>query len=90
MNEATDVLAASVRLVLLKEWDPIGINDVPEAHDEYDSYVPKICEMLCGDCSDDDVYRHLRWIELEHMGLEGDEVHTGKSAKRLVDLRERG
>jgi hypothetical protein len=29
----------SIRLVLLRDWDPIGVQDVPEAQDEYDSYV---------------------------------------------------
>ena len=90
MSEATDNFAASVRQVLLKEWDPIGINDVPEAQDEYDSYVSKICGMLRGGCDTADIYRHLRWIESEHMGLDGDEIHTRKIAERLASLRERG
>jgi hypothetical protein len=28
--------------VLLNEWDPIGVNDAPEARDEYDNYIPVI------------------------------------------------
>ena len=30
---------AELRRLLLVEWDPIGIADVPKAQDEYDSYV---------------------------------------------------
>lgn len=90
MSEATDDLAASVRRVLLEEWDPIGINDVPEAQDEYDSYVSKICRMLREGCSTADIYSHLRWIESEHMGLDGNEIHARKIAERLASLRERG
>jgi hypothetical protein len=29
----------SIHDILLRDWDPIGINDVPEARDEYDSYI---------------------------------------------------
>ncbi len=29
----------SIRQVLLREWDPIGVRDVAEAQDEYDGYV---------------------------------------------------
>jgi hypothetical protein len=36
----------SVRRVLLEDWDPIGIRDVPQASDEYDSYVMPIYGIL--------------------------------------------
>ena len=87
MNEITDFLAADVKRVLLKDWDPIGINDVPEAHDEYDSYVLRICGLLCAGETVDGVYRYLRWVEQERMGIDGDEVHTAKIAKELANLR---
>jgi hypothetical protein len=31
---------------VLREWDPIGVRDAPEADDEYDSYVGKAYVML--------------------------------------------
>jgi hypothetical protein len=37
---------ARVRQILLHDWDPIGIQDVPEASDEYDRYVDKAYVML--------------------------------------------
>jgi hypothetical protein len=37
---------AKVREVLMREWDPIGVRDAPEAQDEYDSYVGKAYVML--------------------------------------------
>lgn len=88
MSGTVDLLAVSVRQVLLKDWDPIGIKEVPEAQDEYDYYVPKICGMLREGCSSDTLYRHLRWIESEHMGLDGDALHTSMIAKKLIGLQE--
>ena len=35
-----------IRRILLNDWDPIGVADIAEAQDEYDSYVGKIYGML--------------------------------------------
>ena len=35
-----------VRLSLWHDWNPIGINDVSPADDEYDSYVGGVCSLL--------------------------------------------
>ncbi len=31
---------SAIRKILMEEWDPIGVSDIPEAQDEYDSYIP--------------------------------------------------
>ena len=31
----------AIREILLRDWDPVGVADVPEAQDEYDSLHPK-------------------------------------------------
>jgi hypothetical protein len=36
----------AIKAALLKEWDPIGVKDVPEAQDEYDAYAPHIYTLL--------------------------------------------
>ena len=36
----------SIRAILLKDWDPIGAAEVPQAQDEYDNYVGEIHVML--------------------------------------------
>ena len=40
-------------MVLLHDWDPIGVQNVPEAHDEYDSYVSGIYQLLASGASDE-------------------------------------
>jgi hypothetical protein len=49
----------SIRDILLRDWDPIGINDVPEAQDEYDSYVGGVYRLLASHCSVDEMVDHL-------------------------------
>lgn len=30
----------------MQEWDPIGVNDVPEAGDEYDGYIGEVYALI--------------------------------------------
>lgn len=59
----------SIRDILLRDWDPIGINDVPEAQDEYDSYVGGVYRLLASHSSADEIIDHLFTIECQTMGL---------------------
>lgn len=86
MNKNLMMLDSAVKQILLKEWDPIGVGDVPEAQDEYDSYVSAISRMIRDGKAVDELYAHLRWIECERIGLDGDEAHTRNIANRLVKL----
>ena len=35
-----------IRHILMQEWDPIGVNDVPEAGDEYDGYIGEVYALI--------------------------------------------
>jgi len=35
-------IRGQIRRVLMEEWDAIGVSDIPEAADEYDSYVGEV------------------------------------------------
>jgi hypothetical protein len=36
LRRAWDEIETKIRPVLMEDWDPIGVSDVPEAADEYD------------------------------------------------------
>jgi hypothetical protein len=59
----------SIHDILLRDWDPIGINDVPEAQDEYDSYIGGVYQLLASHSSRDQIVAYLATIESETMGL---------------------
>ena len=59
----------SIREVLLRIWDPIGINGTPEAKDEYDSYIGGVYQLLASHCSSDQIVDYLGTIESQMMGL---------------------
>ena len=53
----------------MREWDPIGVRDVPEAHDEYDNYVSEAYVLLMDrGATAEDMDGYLRGVE-DHMGL---------------------
>lgn len=61
-----------IRQALLREWDPIGVGDIPEAQGEYDHYVATIYKMLISRKPRNEVFDYLWWLETDHMGLVGD------------------
>lgn len=62
-------IMGNIRQVLLNDWDPIGIKDVPEAQDEYDSYMGVIYTMIESHTPAKEVAEYLIKIETEEMGL---------------------
>ena len=76
-----------IRSILLNDWDPIGVADVPEAQDEYDSYIVGVYRLLISGVSERDVAEHLLRIESDWMGLGGASV-TGllPVAHKLLSL----
>lgn len=85
--EKAKQLSKSIRSLLLGEWDPIGINDVPEASDEYDAYVRGVHKLLAAGNGATDVFDYLWWVETEHMGLPGDRQATLAVAEKLAQLK---
>lgn len=71
---------------MMNIWDPIGVGSVPEAADEYDSYVPIIYRMLVTRQTLDVLFDYLWWLETEHMGLIGDRQRTAAFARELLTL----
>jgi hypothetical protein len=78
----------SIRRILLFEWDPIGVADITEAQDEYDSYVGKIHGMLIRHELRHKLVDYLWWIETDNMGLAGNRQRTEAIADRLLGLRD--
>jgi lactam utilization protein B len=80
---SADALSDVVKVVLMKNWDPIGVNDEPAAQDEYDGYVQQILRLLKTDASVSKVAEHLLRIETDEMGLRGDRGRALRVAETL-------
>ena len=82
--------AEAVRQVLRRDWDPIGVGEIPEAQDEYDGYVGDICLRLAEGAGAEEVARHLAGIETKAMGLSRRPPETlMRVARQLCDLNVR-
>jgi hypothetical protein len=68
-------------------WDPIGVSGVPEARDEYDSYVPPVFSLLTRPAPPEEIVDFLVTTETSTMGLSGSE-RTQEKAKQIVEILE--
>lgn len=78
----------SIRLVLLRDWDPIGVHDKPAAQDEYESYVGGVYRLLASGATEQQIAEHLWRIEKDTIGLPAtDSSKLLPVAKKLRGLR---
>jgi hypothetical protein len=82
----TVLIQESIRKVLVEEWDPIGVGGVPEAIDEYDSYIGRLYSILVGSRSADEIAACLANIESEEMGVATSDEVRCHVAQRLLRL----
>ena len=79
-------LTSMVRESLWRDWDPIGVNDCPEAHDEYDSYVGGVCSLLLSGADAHKLRQHLTQIETVAMGLSAPCSHLDDVVLKLLAM----
>ena len=77
-----------IKKILMKEWDPIGIANIPEAQDEYDAYIRQVYHLLIKKASWQQIFDYLWWVETDHMALLGDRQKTEYLARYLCDVFE--
>jgi len=68
-KERSREIRCHIRSVLMAEWDPIGVSDIPEAADEYDSYIGGVYELLERGASEASICDYLRNIEVDRMEM---------------------
>jgi len=78
----------AIREILMREWDPIGVSGIPEAQDEYDSYITHIYSQLIRHKSEHEIFQNLWEIETGHMGLYGNRQRTEKVVSLLMELQQ--
>ena len=71
----------------MDEWDPIGVNNLPEAADEYDRYIGGIYGLIQRNASEHEIWAHLRRMEIDEMGMvdaQGLPLLADESRNRVV------
>ncbi len=73
-----------IKRILWEDWDPIGINVIAIAKDEYDSYAPRIYQMISKGDDAKLVAEYLIYVDTELIGNEQNTISDTKVAKRLI------
>lgn len=72
--------------ILWTDWDPIGVNEFPEARDEYYDYIPDIITLKMKDATAEEIAQRLNEIMTKRMALIPDIQHCMKIAEKIVSL----
>ncbi len=74
-----------VKKILWEDWDPIGINVISSAKDEYDSYAPKVYRLLIENKNQKEVIAEfLTYIDTELIGNSPNKTRDARVAEKLV------
>jgi uncharacterized protein (DUF2236 family) len=76
--------AGRLRHVLMAEWDPIGVRGVPEARDEYDSYLGLVADRLRTGAPAKRIADLLAEIRTETMGMPPAAKADLRTARMLI------
>jgi hypothetical protein len=68
-KEESREIRLKIRRILMNEWDPIGVKDVPEAADEYDLYLSDVYGLVVQNAPASKIAKYLRHVEIDRMGL---------------------
>ena len=72
-----------IRMILLVEWDPIGIFGEPKTEDEYDRYIPAIYQLLRQGTSQEQLVEHLSQVQREKMEIRPNRLSVNLTAIKL-------
>ena len=78
----------AIHEILMNNWDPIGVQGIAEAQDEYDAYVAGVYSRLIRHVERHELFDYLWAVETEHMGLHGDRQKTEQVVDLLLKARD--
>lgn len=81
-------LIGIVRLILIVDWDPIGVFGHRSTLNEYDSYAFAVAEVLKQDASVETIFQVLDEIEVEYWNRrQSSDEHLRTVAAKLLKAR---
>jgi len=81
---ANNELRRRVDEVLYYIWDPIGVSEAPYARAEYESYIPKVLQMVEENDNIRTISAHLADIISTQMGFSPDTKRCDHAAEILL------
>lgn len=85
-NEEPTNLYEAIDLILLNDWDSIGINDIAP-RDEYQGYTPTILKLKTIGADKETIAKTLHEIETVTIGVMGNINHCRQVADKIINLK---
>lgn len=82
ISEKHSWLFNEIDKILWKDWDPIGVNDIEDARDEYQSYTPHVFSLVIHGADKEKIKKYLSQLEINSMG-------SGTSNKENIEKSSR-
>ena len=80
-------LIARIREILMNDWDPLHVKNIPgRPNDEYDFYIQGIQELIRTRQPVPIIRKHLKEMEVTHMGTRREDREIMVAAQKLFDL----
>ncbi|HEX8546203.1 MAG TPA: hypothetical protein VF691_04530 [Cytophagaceae bacterium] len=76
----------SIDEILWTHWDPIGVNDIEDARDEYQNYTPTIFSLRINGADKETIAKKLFEIETKTIGLLGNIENCREVAEQIVNI----
>lgn len=86
LSEEHKKIYKAIDEILWNDWDPIGVNDIEEVRDEYQSYTPHIFSLTIQGVNKIKLSNHLFDIETKNMGMTGNLNHCQGIAEKIINL----
>lgn len=86
LSQEHKLLYKAIDDILWNDWDPIGVNDIDEVRDEYQSYTPHIFSLVIHGADKIKLTKHLYEIETANMGMLGNLKHCESIAEKILNV----
>lgn len=70
--------------ILWEDWDPIGVNNCPEARNEYHGYIPEIFSLILNNVPAEKISSKLYSFATERMGLSNNKNNCLVVANKII------
>ncbi|MBS1683411.1 MAG: hypothetical protein JSS76_01565 [Bacteroidetes bacterium] len=87
MTVAHKALYKSIDEILWNDWDPIGVNDIEEVRNEYQSYTDAIFSLKIRGSDRKTISDELYKIEAYTIGVLGNRKRCNQIADKIIDLK---
>lgn len=87
LSPKDQALYSAVDETLNYVWDPIGVAGIPQARDEYQSYVPQVFGLLQNGATEENISAYLGDVVTDRMGLSANSQHDSEVASVLINWK---